>query len=179
MAMRSGWLRWELLGIPLIFLAGSTLHFVFAWCGRAPFVAPFAAVNESTREHLKLAFWPSVIYAAVEYIAFGRKTPSFAVAKSVGILIMPLCVVVLFYGYKVLLGHHLVWLDILIFLVAVSAGQMAAYLLMSTGRRHERWVWIGLLAVALLGVCFALFTFRPPHLPVFRDSVTGKYGIAD
>jgi hypothetical protein len=171
------WLHWELVGIPLIFFSGSALHFAFEWCGRLPVVAPFAAVNESVWEHLKLAFWPAVVYAAVEYLAFGRDTVGFCAAKSAGVLAMPLCIVILFYGYKALLGHHVLCLDILIFLVAVSVGQMSSWFLMLRGHRSAPFTLTGLVAVALLGACYAVFTFTPPRLPIFRDSATGAYGL--
>ena len=175
--MRAELLRWELVGIPIIFFCGSALHFAFEWCGRSPIVAPFAAVNESVWEHLKLAFWPAVVYAVVEYFAFGRDVAGFGWAKSAGILAMPLCIVLLFYSYKALLGHHILWLDILIFLVAVSVGQVSSYLLLAAGHRHARLGWVGLVALVLLGLCFAAFSFKPPQLPIFRDSVTGRYGL--
>jgi hypothetical protein len=28
-----------------------------------------------------------------------------------------------------------------------------------------------------LALAFIVFTFYPPHLPIFRDPITGKYGI--
>jgi hypothetical protein len=175
--LRAGWLRWELVGIPIIFFSGSALHFAFEWCGRLPIVAPFAGVNESVWEHLKLAFWPAVVYAVVEYVAFGKVVAGFGLAKSVGILVMPVCIVLLFYGYKALLGHHILWLDILIFLVAVSMGQMSSYLLLAAGHGHAGVGRVGLAGLVLLGLCFAAFSFRPPRLAIFRDSVTGKYGL--
>ena len=175
--VKAEWLRWELVGIPLIFLAGSALHFVFGWCGRAQIVAPFAAVNESVWEHLKLAFWPSVVYAVIEYVAFGRRIVGFGSAKAAGILVMPMCIVLLFYGYKALLGHHVLWLDILIFLVAVSAGQVSSCILLSVGYGPLKLGWVALLMSVLLGIAFVVFTFRPLRLPIFRDSVTGRYGL--
>ena len=175
--MKAQWLRWELVGIPLIFFAGSALHFAFDWCGRRPIVAPFAAVNESVWEHLKLAFWPAVVYAVFEYVAFGKDAAGFIPSKSVGVLLMPICIVILFYGYKALLGHHVLWLDILIFFIAVCVGQVSSYLLLAAGRQHGRPGWFSLLAVALLGASFVVFTFWPPRLPIFRDSVSGRYGL--
>ncbi|MDH5624342.1 MAG: DUF6512 family protein [Candidatus Bathyarchaeota archaeon] len=38
---------------------------------------------------------------------------------------------------------------------------------------------MSLVALVLLGVAFVLFTFYPPHLPLFRDPVTGEYGITN
>ncbi|MCW4022413.1 MAG: DUF6512 family protein [archaeon] len=32
-----------------------------------PFVGAFSAVNESVWEHLKLGFWPLILYTAIEY----------------------------------------------------------------------------------------------------------------
>jgi len=170
-------LRWELLGIPLIFFAGSALHFAFEWCGRAALVAPFVPVNESVWEHLKLAFWPALVYAGVEYAAFGRNAAGFVLAKSAGILLMPLGIIVLFYAYTALIGHHVLWLDILTFLVAVAAGQGASCLLLAGARQHALLARTALPVVVLLGLLFVLFTFAPPRLPVFRDPVTGGYGL--
>ena len=175
--MTRGALWWEMAGIPLVFLAGSAMHFAFEWCGRRPIIAPFVAVNESVWEHLKLAFWPALLYAAAEYLAFGRRVDGFVAAKSIGILVMPVCIVLLFYGYKALLGHHILWLDILVFLVAVSVGQVSSYLVLAANHRIAGLDWVGLAALAMLGLCFAAFSFRPPRLPIFRDSVTGKYGL--
>ena len=175
--MQPSVLQWELIGIPLVFFCGSALHFAYEWSGRLSAVAPFVPVNESIWEHLKLAYWPSVVYAALEYLAFGRGTEGFVAAKSAGILIMPLCIVVLFYGYTALLGRHILWLDILTFLVAVSVGQVTSYVLLAGGAQDERLGWIGMLAVALLGGCFAVFSFKPPRLAAFQDPVTGGYGL--
>ena len=148
--MRTSPLRWELLGIPLIFFCGSALHFAFEWSGRLPVVAPFAAVNE---------------------------TVNFAIAKAVGIFLMPLLIVLLFYGYTALVGHHILWLDILIFFIAVAAGQLASYGLLRAEWPSGRWDTVGLAAVVLLAVGFALFTFATPRLAIFRDSTTGAYGV--
>jgi hypothetical protein len=175
--LRAELLRWELIGIPVIFFSGSALHFAFEWCGGSPLLAPFAPINESVWEHLKLAFWPAVVYASIEYVAFGKHVAGFGLAKSVGILAMPLCIVLLFYGYKSLLGHHVLWLDILIFLVAVAVGQVSGFLLLAAEHGPAGPGRVALAALVLLGLCFAAFSFWPPRLPIFRDSVTGRYGL--
>jgi len=65
-------LRWELAGIAVIFLAGSALHSAFDWTGHWRPIAWFAPVNESVWEHLKLAFWPGILYTMLEYPALIR-----------------------------------------------------------------------------------------------------------
>jgi hypothetical protein len=54
--MKNSILKWEIIGIVFIVLAGGLLHFVFEWSGSWRPLAIIAAVNESTWEHLKLAF---------------------------------------------------------------------------------------------------------------------------
>jgi len=179
MTMKRKWLGWGLAGIPVILLAGSASHFAYAWCGRALAVAPFVPVNESVWEHLKLAFWPSLLYAAVEYVAFGRNARGFWPAKSAGILLMPLLIVLLFYAYTGLLGRHLLWLDISIFFVAVAAGQLVSCVLLAAGRPHTILGRVVPSAVVLLGLLFVLFTFVPPRPELFRDPLTGGHGLPD
>lgn len=62
--------RWEIAGAVLISLAGSLFHFVFEFFNKWPPLALIAAVNESTWEHLKLAFWPALVYALIEWRFF-------------------------------------------------------------------------------------------------------------
>ena len=56
-------LRWEITGAIFIIVIGLALHFVFSWTGGWRPVAVVAAVNESIWEHLKLAFWPGLLWA--------------------------------------------------------------------------------------------------------------------
>jgi hypothetical protein len=170
-------LRWELGGIAFIVVLGSLLHFVFEWsCGAIP-VAWIAAVNESVWEHLKLAFWPALVYAALEYSRFGKSTNNFFSAKTLGIWLMPITIVVLYYAYTAILGHGLLIVDIAIFVVAVIVGQLVSYKLLTASPVPVRLNRSAPIALVVLGILFVLFTFYPPHLHLFRDSVTGGYGI--
>jgi protein-S-isoprenylcysteine O-methyltransferase Ste14 len=85
--------------------------------------------------------------------------------------------VVLYYSYTALLGHGLLIVDIAIFVVAVIAGQLVSYKLLMASPLPEKLNRFVPIALAVLGILFVLFTFYPPHLPLFRDSVTGGYGI--
>ena len=63
-------LRWELAAVFFILLFGSGLHFVFEFSNFWHPVAPFAAVNESIWERLKMVFWPGLIFFSVQYAFF-------------------------------------------------------------------------------------------------------------
>jgi hypothetical protein len=170
-------LRWELGGIAFIVVLGSVLHFAFEWSGRAIAIAPIAAVNESVWEHLKLGFWPALIYAALEYSRFGKSANNFSSAKTTGIYLIPITIVVLYYAYTAILGHGLLEVDIAIFVVAVVVGQLVSYKLLIASPLPARLNRFAPIALAVLGILFVLFTFYPPQLSPFRDPVTGGYGI--
>jgi hypothetical protein len=170
-------LVWEISGAAVISLLGSLLHYVFAFVGEWPPAALIAAVNESVWEHLKLAFWPALIYAFVEWLFLRKHLKNFWTAKAFGILTMPVIITSIFYGYKAFTGHHILWVDISLFVFAVFAGQIVSSILLL---RQFIGVKVKILAAILLVLmiaAFSLFTFFPPHCPLFRDARTGQYGI--
>ena len=169
--------RWELAGIAVIFLTGTALHSVFAWTGHWRPIAWLVPVNESVWEHFKLAFWPGLLYAMLEYLALRRAVNNFWVGKCLGLFSMPVAVAALFYGYTAVLGHHYLALDILIFLLAVGIGQLVSYRILTAaamGTAVRRGAVIGL---AVMAAVSALFTYRPPRASLFEDSRTHQYGI--
>lgn len=170
-------LAWEMTGVVVISLSGSLLHFAFEFFGEWPPVALVAAVNESVWEHLKLAFWPALIFAFIEWPFFRRKVENFWTAKAAGIFVIPLGIVLLFYGYTALAGGNVLWADISLFLVAVLIGQMLSYRIMARRRSAARFKTAAIILLALMIIAFSSLTFFSPKWPLFRDSQTGLYGI--
>jgi hypothetical protein len=170
-------LNWELWGVAFITIVGSLLHFVFQWSGGWKPLALVGAVNESTWEHLKLAFWPALFYALIEYSFLKDSVNNFWLAKGLGILVMPVGVIGLFYGYKAVLGHHLLALDILIFVVAVAAGQLVSFRMLTTADRGTAGAVLGGALIILMVAAFSLLTYFPPHNFLFKGPRTGGYGI--
>ena len=170
---------YELAGIVFIVVLGSLLHFTFELSGHQPVVGVFSAVNESVWEHLKLGFWPALAYAIVEYRYLKKSTNNFFFAKTVGIYLIPIIIPILFYSYTAILGEPVLVIDILTFIIAVIVGQLVSYKLLTYRKLPNIFNKISLVALALLGVAFVIFTFYPPHLPLFRDPVTGEYGITN
>ena len=101
------------------------------------------------------------------------------VAKAAGIYAMPIAIVVLFYTYTAVTGQEILIVDISIFVVAVALGQLTSYKML-TIRRLPSWLdKVGIALVILLAVALGILTFYPPHLPIFRDALTGAYGILE
>jgi len=177
--MKRSILKWELIGIIVISILGSVLHFAFEWSGNWEPVGVIAAVNESVWEHFKIAFWPALFYAVFEYGFLKRFINNFIIAKAACIYVIPITIAVLFYSYTAISGQEILIVDIVIFVIAVAVGQLTSYKIL-TLRRLPLWLdKVGLALVVLYGISFGIFTFYPPHLPIFRDAVTGGYGILD
>ena len=169
---------YELVGMVFIIVLGSMLHFTFELSGGNPVVGAFSAVNESVWEHLKLVFWPALLFMFIQYIPLKQKmTNNFALAKTAGIYLAIAIIPVIFYSYTAITGKSIFLLDISTFVVAVIVGQLLSYKVLTYRKLSEGYNRISLVLLALLGFAFVLFTFYPPLLIVFRDPVTGKYGI--
>jgi hypothetical protein len=170
--------RWEIIGAILIIIAGALLHFVYHWSGNFKPAGIIAAVNESTWEHLKIAFWPAFFFAIVEFFFIRNRSNNFLFAKSMGILAMPVTIILLFYGYTVFIEDELIW-DIIVFMIAVIVGQIVSYYLLKS-RRLPSWTGpLGIVVVLIMAVAFATLSYYAPHNLLFLDPVTGGYGFVD
>jgi hypothetical protein len=152
------------------------LHFVFELSGDWKPIAAIAAVNESVWEHLKLAFWPAVAYTVLEHNRLKKSVNNFLVAKAFSVYLVPFVIAVLFYSYTAVLEESLL-IDILIFGVAIAVGQLGSYKLLTSRQLPQSLNRIALIAIVLLAFVFPLLTYYPPRLELFRDPVTGGYGI--
>lgn len=157
---------------------GVLLHFVYEWSGGSALAAWFSAVNESTWEHMKLLFVPLFLFSVVQVCLLGRNYPNLLAVRALSALTGVILIPVLFYTYTGALGVHLVWADIAIFFLADLEAFALDFRLLSRGRLSSRWTQLlGLAVLWGLAFCFVWCTFRPPHLPLWRDPVTGIYGI--
>ena len=169
-------LKWELFGIVFVFLLGALLHFLFEWSGDSKFVGAFASVNESVWEHFKQGFWPMCLYALIEYRFIRHHANNFFTAKAVAVYLIPIITALIFYSYTAIIGGDILIVDILIFAIAVTIGQFTSYRIMIANPLSEYAKYISLLFIITLAAILILFTFYPPHLPIFLDG-TGFYGI--
>ena len=172
---RTVWL-WQLIGFALTVLLGTLLHFFYEWLGEAAWIAPFSGVNESTWEHMKLLFWPLLLFALLQSFFF-RSRGSFFSIKLRGILLGLGLIPLLYYTYNGVIGKSPDFVNIAIFFVAAGAAffyEARLFYREATPRPRPRLAAALLCLIALL---FAVFTFYPPSIELFRDPITGKFGI--
>lgn len=171
-------LWYELLGMAFIILLGSVLHFTFEWSGNQPVVGVFSAVNESVWEHLKIAFWPALLYLIFEYRYIYKKSNNFFFAKTLGIYTIMIIIPVIFYSYTSFFEENLI-IDIGSFIFAIILGQLVSYRFLTYKRFAKIFEIISLVALTILALTFVVFTFYPPQVHLFQDPNTGEYGIVN
>lgn len=169
--------KWEIIGFAIIASLGAMMHFVFEWSGELPPIGVIAPVNESVFEHLKMPYWPALFYAAIEYRQLKGYTENFMVAKTASLFVMPLATLAIFYAYTTISGTESLIADIALFIGSVALGQFTSYKIMIRNPLPASLYKVAIVGLAALGIIYAVFTFYPPHLPIFLDSATGTYGI--
>jgi len=158
------------------------MHFVYEWSGNLTIVGIFAPVNESLWEHLKLTFWPMLIWWFVGYFSYGKNNRinpvQWFVSCTVALLVCPLVILAFYYTYTRALGIESLILDIFSLFLGVAAAQILALHVYNYAKFNLCWLFWAFVIQILMVVAFTVFTFIPPHIPLFQDSLTGNYGIA-
>ncbi len=156
-------------------ILGTILHFTFEWSGFNKNVSFFSSVNESTWEHLKLLFFPMLITLIIGIFYIGKQSPNFICSKTIGILVAIAFTIIFFYTYTGVIGKNIAIIDITSFFVATVLGETISYILIINKYKCNN-----LIAIVILGIlfiCFVIFTYSPPKIGLFKDPVTGGYGI--
>ena len=167
---------WPLAGFAMSTLGGTILHFLYDWTGDSSLVAPFSAINESTWEHMKLLFWPLSLFALIQRL-FYKEQKNYWCVKLAEILLGLVMIPVLFYTYNGVFGKSPDWINIAIFYITALLVFLFEWWAFKKNRLQCRYPQIAFAVISLIGVLFLVFTFAPPQIPLFQDSVTGVYGI--
>ena len=170
------WRTWETVGLLVVLAAGNLLHFIYDWTGQSPIAAPLAAVNESTWEHMKLLAVPWLVWTVVTIVV--NRCAASALPRAIGLLAGLAAIPALCYTYQGILGRGIMWVDVLIFQLAVLLAFWVSWSVQAR-RVLDGPVWQILGGVTLLAVwgLAIWWTYAPPQLPLFVDPTDGSRGI--
>jgi len=169
-------LKFQIMATIFSIILGTVLHFTYKWSGNNNIVAIFSSINESTWEHLKLAFFPMLIVLIVGYIKFGRK---YIISQTLGIIVALIFITTVFFTYTGIIGKDIPIINILIFIIGVILGEFIAYKYMIIKERnsYEKLDKISIIIIVILLIFFIIFTYKPIKINLFMDPVTNSYGI--
>ena len=151
-------------GFLFTIVAGTLLHFLYQWSGENRVIGLYSAVSESTWEHLKLLFFPSLLYTVWEYFWIGHRYAGYAFTRLCATLLGMLTIVSLFYTYTGIAGTNWLVADILVFILGSAVTSWYSWHFVP---KCNRYGILGVLLFAVVAVCFGVFTFYPPSFGMF------------
>lgn len=167
---------WQLMGFAVTSFVGTILHFLYEWLGDAVWIAPLSGVNESTWEHMKLLFWPMFLYAIFQSFFF-KEEKNYWCVKLKGVLFGIILIPILFYTYNGVIGTSPDWINISIFFICAAVAYIYETQLFKKEETVCKHPKLALGALCIIALLFVIFTFATPQIDIFKDPLTGSYGI--
>lgn len=169
------------LGILIICILSIPQHYLYDFSGKLLPIGLLAPINESVWEHLKLGFYPTILWWIISYLILRKKT-KISFARWFFSLVITLVICLLFipsfyYTYTGAFGFHSMLLNIFSLILAISIAQFTAFCIYRNINLKKYHVHLSAIVFIALLIAFISFTFIPPHLPLFMDPSTGKYGL--
>ena len=159
---------WQLMGFAVTSLFGTLLHFLYDLLGKPLWIAPFSGVNESTFEHMKLLFWPMLLFALVQGLFFREREDFFSI-KMRGILLGIGLIPVIFYTYNGVIGKSPDWVNIAIFFIAAACSYIYETKLFYYDNSSCHKPILSLTTLCAIALLFVIFSFKAPNINIFKD----------
>lgn len=169
----------EIIGAVVIYLIATVLHFVYDLSEGSALSILFGAVNESVWEHVKIFAVGFTVWALIELLWLKPPFKKFVTAKVLSLYFLSISIIVFFYIYNLFTSEPLLWLDISSSIVFVILSQYISYKLIVNENSIADYFSVALMLLMLFYLMFFSFTLFPPKIDLFRDPVTGMYGIIE
>lgn len=170
-------LIWQGSGFVAVSILGTLLHFLYDWLGNSIWIAPFSGVNESTFEHMKLFFWSAFLFAFVQSFFFKKINDAFWLIKLRSILLGLILIPIIFYTFNGAIGKTPDWFNISIFFISTLLAFIYETRLILSKKTTMQASLLPFFILCAVAVLFTVFTFYAPEIELFRDPLTGIYGI--
>lgn len=165
--------RYTIIGIIFVLITGTLAHFLYNWTGNNHIVGFFTPINESIWEHMKLLFFPMLLYSLIMILKFHRKYSCITSTLCFGILVGAFLIPLFYYAYTSILSKNIFILDISTFILSIVIAFWLSYKL-TLSCRLESYTSLLCILVCILFACFLTFTYHPPDTIIFQDPTIVK-----
>ncbi len=166
---------WQFICFTFVCMLGTILHFLYSWIPFLP-IASVSSINESTFEHIKILFFPMLLFAIIQRPFFQDDFKGFWCVKLKGILLGIVLIPTLFYTLTGIFGTLYGWVNVLIFFVSAFISSIYEGKLFKENKPCKCNI-LAFITLCLIAIVFILFTYFPPKIPLFLDPLTKTYGI--
>lgn len=167
--------RYTIIGIIFVIITGTLAHFLYVWTGNNHIVGLFTPINESIWEHMKLLFFPMLLYSFFMILKFRPVYPCITSALCFGMITGTFLIPLFYYAYTSILGRNIFILDISTFILSVIIAFWLSYRL-TLSCQLKFCTSLLCIMVCILFVCFLIFTYHPPDIAVFQAPASSDTG---
>lgn len=165
------------IGAIVIAVIGTLLHFIYEWSSHSKFVALFAAVNESTWEHIKICMTPTLLWSLYDGYVYGLNS-NYWIGKSLSLLVIILLIPILFYTYTIFTKKAVLVIDVICFYLTVFISQQVFYYCINLDALPFIVHYFSCILLFIEISAYLLLTYNPFKNFIFKDPITKKYGLA-
>ena len=162
--------------IIIISIVGTFLHFLYELSHHNKFVALFAAVNESTWEHIKICMTPTILFSLYDGFVYGTNA-NYLIGKSLCLLTIILLIPILFYSYTAFTKKSILWVDVICFYVTVIISQLVFNYFINANALPFIYTYLSGILLFIEIAAYVFLTFNPLKNFIFEDPISHKYGL--
>lgn len=156
----------EIIGLVFSMIVGTLGHFLYEWSYNNKFIGFWFSKGESTWEHMKLGITPIILWTTLEFFTFDFTNLFFA--KFLSIITFSVCLIILYYGYKLIIKKNILFLDILIFYISLWVSSLVSVDIMVKN------IGTFLNLIGFVGIIFVIYLYfkfdkDTPNWFIFRD----------
>ena len=160
------------IGIIFISIFGTFLHFLYEISNHNKLVAIFAAVNESTWEHIKIGMTPTIIWS-IYYIL----NTNYLISISLSLLTIIIVIPILFYTYTYFTKKSILWIDVICFYLTITLSQLVFNYFINIEMLPTIYTYLSIILLIIELTSYLTLTYHPIKNFIFKDPISNKYGI--
>lgn len=163
------------IGFIVISIVGTLLHFLYEISGHNKVALLFAAVNESTGEHIKIALTPTFLWSLLDGFKY-EASPNYFIAKSASLLVIVFLIPIIFYTYTAITKKAVLWFDITYFYVTIFCSQFIFNYIVNMKPFVFVFQYVSVIILFMIFGTYMVGTLEPVHNFLFKDPISNKYG---
>ncbi|MBR3840079.1 MAG: hypothetical protein IKM20_02970 [Erysipelotrichales bacterium] len=166
--MHKSFEQYELIGFFAVVVLGIAFHSLYELTSESIIVGLICPINESIWEHLKLLFYPYLIYLIFEIYTTKNTYSQLIIYKFYSVCLGMLTILILHYTYSGIIGKTYIIADISTFIISVAVSFFTSYYLIIHDTENKQTTKLGILLFIIMSLVFTFFTFYQPDLPLFE-----------
>lgn len=155
----------EIYGLLISMIIGTIGHFLYNLSKKNKIIGFLFSQNESTWEHIKLGITPIFLWSIIEL--FILKNPNVIINMVIKIIVLSLAIIILYYGYKLILKKNILFLDILTFYIALTISYLVGINNLNYIYSWYIYIFSFIFLIALF-YAYRNFSKRPPKCFLFK-----------